>query len=92
MNTTTTAQKVVFLDSFNSEIEAHAPKCQDVKRKVAQRKAEEAFEGEYASMKDAWQDYNADFLYDPSECWDIVFFPCTKLVKEKKHYTGGAQA
>lgn len=58
------------------DVSAHKAGCADVPKAI---RGHEYFEEEHASKRDAWTEYNADFLAEgPGAAWPIHFYPCTK--------------
>ena len=56
-------------------VAAHRADCKDVAKSILRR---DHYTQEYSSKREAWLDYNADFLDEGSGAWEIHFHACTK--------------
>lgn len=66
----------------NSDIvELHGEHCQDIAKKAKKPFVEVVYTAEYATVREAFLDYNADFIEgdDESGAWPVTNFPCTGI-------------
>jgi hypothetical protein len=80
-------QVTVITDAYGS-VTAHKAGCRDVARETAPHKHADHYTEEYASQRQVFLDYNADFIAeadgDEYNCYEIRFLPCTEgLPKEE---------
>jgi hypothetical protein len=63
-----------------TDVEGHRAGCADIAKKVAARKCEQPWTFEPSSMRDAFLEYNSDFILEADgeedNCWTITWFPC----------------
>jgi hypothetical protein len=57
------------------DVSAHRADCADVPKAI---KGHDFFREEHPTKRDAWLDYNSDFLAEKSGAWPIHFYPCTE--------------
>lgn len=66
------------------EVAVHKEGCQDVAKAI---KGHDYFNDEFATKRELWLDYNADFLAEGEDsAWPIHFHPCTKGLPDGGHY------
>lgn len=70
------------------DVMVHAAGCRDIAR--TQKRQGFFWSGEWVadfeSKRDAWLEYNADFLAEGSGAWDLSFYPCTKGLEDGGEY------
>lgn len=73
--------RIAYVNSPFGDPEVHAPGCADIKKKVRQG-FDLAGYAEVTTQREAFLDYNADFIddgYTEEDFWQLKFFPCTGL-------------
>lgn len=73
---------ITFINVMNDEYSVHAHKtgCRDIARTLRKDPFnEDAGTGEYSTRREAFEDYNEDFLAEDSGAWDIKFHACCGL-------------
>ncbi|MDR8020405.1 hypothetical protein [Nesterenkonia aerolata] len=72
---------IAYLNSPHTDPEVHAADCSNITRRTRMG-FEHAGYAEVTTQREAFLDYNADFIDDGAtsdELWDLKFFPCSGL-------------
>lgn len=85
MPNTTTAQLITIINRADGGVTAHRTGCRDIAREVKGTHADSFEMGEFASQREVFLCYNADFLDEgqaEDEVYSIDFRPCCELPAE----------
>lgn len=72
---------IQYLNDSRGAVEVHSAACADVAKKLATHRFEDAGTAEVDTTREAWVEYNIDFLDEggAEAAWDIRFLPCCGL-------------
>lgn len=72
--------RITFINN-NDIVEIHGEGCSDISKKLRKFNVEFAGTGEFATVREAFLDYNEDFIAEGGEenGWPIKNFPCTGI-------------
>jgi hypothetical protein len=74
---------ILTMRSGSTDVEGHRAGCADIAKKVRARKCEEPWTADWSSKREAFLDYNSDFIAEADgaedNCWVITWLPCCEL-------------